>query len=703
MTAPAHHTDPVTAPGAAVEDQPALVRRVRLRAERHLLWLRSRWDGDPAMVSPVVILDGEADRIVAERGDPVALAQTFYATDRRARELAEAIDRADREAAEDHRLESFRQACGLDEAEVDLLTLCAALEAAPELRRLYGYLQDDASVDWPTPHLARRLFDWTPGTDVGPSSGLVRWHLARPVDGQVSPWSVSAGWVVDPWVARCLADGLVLDPHLAESTTVVYPGGPEPRPDCIYPAALADAVAYVEAMAASADPIRLALVGPGGAGKRTVATQLCEALDLPLLIVDARALLGGQPATVGTIGAESPARSMARVVRTARLVRGAVYWHDADEVPIEAWREVDGRLAVSIFGSLAAAEASGPAAALLRRIQLPPLSRAERAGLWATLSDRPTPSQVLDWPLLPGEIARVATVVDAGEQAVTDACRATLPPDLGGLASVLRRPYTWEDVVLPPSTRRHLGEFENQARLRWAVYEDWGFARTLPMGRGVAALFAGPSGTGKTMTAQVLARALGMEIYRVDLAGVMSKYIGDTEKHLRRIFDACERANVLLFFDEADALFGQRMPVKDAHDRFANIEIDYLLQRMEEFDGVAILATNRRSEIDPGFLRRVRFIVEFRLPRAPERLALWHHALPPTSPAGEELLEEIDWDFLADKLELTGAGIKAAGLGAAFLARDAGARIGMEHVLHAAKRELAKQGKPLRAGEGWPE
>jgi SpoVK/Ycf46/Vps4 family AAA+-type ATPase len=209
-------------------------------------------------------------------------------------------------------------------------------------------------------------------------------------------------------------------------------------------------------------------------------------------------------------------------------------------------------------------------------------------------------------------------------------------------------------------------------------------------------LFAGPSGTGKTMSAQVLARSLGMELYRVDLAGIMSKYIGETEKNLRQVFDACERANVLLFFDEADALFGQRMQVKDAHDRFANIEIDYLLQRMEQFDGIAVLATNRKNEIDQAFLRRVRFIIDFLPPGVAERRELWKRALPARTPSGEELLSGIDPQMLAERLDMTGADIKNAATSAAFLARAENSLITPRHVFRAARRELAKRGIVLR-------
>jgi SpoVK/Ycf46/Vps4 family AAA+-type ATPase len=198
------------------------------------------------------------------------------------------------------------------------------------------------------------------------------------------------------------------------------------------------------------------------------------------------------------------------------------------------------------------------------------------------------------------------------------------------------------------------------------------------------------------MAAQVVARALDLDLYRVDLAGVVNKYIGETEKRLRDVFAFGERAGVVLFFDEADALFGSRTEVKDSHDRFANIEIDYLLQRIERFDGVAILATNRKSDVDTAFLRRLRFVIDFVPPGAAERLLIWRKALPETTVSGEPLLDAIDWPLLADRLQLTGADIKAAALGAAFLARGEGSRIGMRHILAAAQRELIKRGTVLR-------
>jgi SpoVK/Ycf46/Vps4 family AAA+-type ATPase len=306
---------------------------------------------------------------------------------------------------------------------------------------------------------------------------------------------------------------------------------------------------------------------------------------------------------------------------------------------------------------------------------------------------------ISEWNLAPAEIVRAARSAHRGDAAMAESIQQSLPLTQNDLFGPLACPFVWDDIVLAPHVRQHLAEFEQQVRLRWSVYEQWGFERLCPLGRGITALFSGPSGTGKTMAAQILARSLQMKLFRVDLASVMNKYIGETEKRLRQVFDACERANVLLFFDEADALFGQRTQVKDAHDRFANIEIDYLLQRVEQFDGVAVLATNRKSDLDKAFVRRIRFMVDFAPPGPVERVALWRRVLTERSPDGEQLLDGIDYSALAQKLNMTGAEITTAALNAAFLARAQGTRISMAHVFHAGRREMSKHGVIMRVGE----
>jgi AAA+ superfamily predicted ATPase len=679
-------------PASALPREPPFLTRIRLRAQRHVLWLRRLWAVDAGGALGLAISHNEVDRILGDVGALAEAERAFEEGDPDAGALAPAIEAVDRAAAADERLTLLRMAFDLADAEVDLLTLAVAVEADPWMRRVFGYIHDDATSGLPTRWLARQLFRWPDGIEVEPDTALVRWRLARPVDGQASPWSVSAAWAVDPHIARCLLHGVSPDPRLGDAVRLVAVGAAVP-PVCLYPAELAEMTSFARAPLPSARR-EIALVGPPGSGRRTLAATLAAGLGVPLLIADAARLMGPD------IEAAAAREAAILVARSARLGGAAIYWHDADRAPAAAWRDARLHAGLALFGAGAAGFAPpGDDRGSRRTVRLPPLTRAARADLWAQLSAAPAPPPVLDWALLPADLARAAMAAPAGAEAVIDACRATLPVDSASLASRLPRPYSWDDLVVTPALRRHLAEIEDQARLRSPVLEEWGFGRLCPMGRGLSVLFAGPSGTGKTMSAQILARALGMEIYRIDLAGVVSKYIGETEKNLRQVFDACERANVLLFFDEADALFGKRTQVKDAHDRFANIEIDYLLQRMEQFDGVAVLATNRRSDIDVAFVRRLRFVVEFQPPGVAERRRLWTLALPAHAPDGEPLLGAIDWDALAQRLEMTGADIKAAALGAAFLARSEGTAIQMSHVTHAARRQLQKRTPGARVAD----
>jgi SpoVK/Ycf46/Vps4 family AAA+-type ATPase len=276
------------------------------------------------------------------------------------------------------------------------------------------------------------------------------------------------------------------------------------------------------------------------------------------------------------------------------------------------------------------------------------------------------------------------------------ACREQAGWQLDELAQRIIPCYTWEDIVLPKDVFHQLQEIAAQVAHRPQVYGVWGFGEKLSRGRGISALFSGPSGTGKTMAAEILASHLKLDLYRIDLAGVVSKYIGETEKNLKKVFDAAERSGAVLFFDEADALFGKRTEVKDSHDRYANIEVNYLLQRMEDYRGLAILATNRKSTLDEAFMRRLRFLVDFPFPDSASRQSIWQKVFPPQAE-----VEGLDHDRLA-RLEIPGGNIRNIALNAAFLAADEGKPIGMDHVMRAARREYAKIDKLVTAAEFGP-
>ncbi|WP_413167462.1 ATP-binding protein [Capilliphycus salinus ALCB114379] len=274
-----------------------------------------------------------------------------------------------------------------------------------------------------------------------------------------------------------------------------------------------------------------------------------------------------------------------------------------------------------------------------------------------------------------------------------EGCLACTRPQLDALAQRLEVKASWDDIVLPEEELGLLRQIADQVRHRGVVYDEWGFRERMNRGLGVTALFAGESGTGKTMAAEVIAKDLRLNLYRIDLSGVVSKYIGETEKNLRRLFDAAEDGGAILFFDEADALFGKRSEVKDSHDRYANIEINYLLQRLEAFRGLAILATNIKSALDGAFVRRLRFMVDFPFPGVKERLRMWEKVFPQRAP-----IEELDWNRLA-QFNLTGANIHNIALNAAFLAAKAGTPVTMEWVLAAARTEFRKMGRMINEAD----
>ncbi|MFL6414194.1 MAG: AAA family ATPase, partial [Bryobacteraceae bacterium] len=289
---------------------------------------------------------------------------------------------------------------------------------------------------------------------------------------------------------------------------------------------------------------------------------------------------------------------------------------------------------------------------------------------------------------------------DPGDPKINDvdlyeACRRQCNRKLSSLARNIKPHYTWDDIILPPDRVQQLREICNSMKYRSIVYEDWGFDRKLALGKGLNILFAGPPGTGKTMAADIISGELGLDLYKTDLSALVSKYIGETEKNLAKIFAEAETSNAILFFDEADALFGKRSEVRDSHDRYANIEINYLLQKMEEHEGVVILATNFRKNIDEAFVRRLHFTIDFPFPDEHDRRRIWGNIWPREMPQHPEL----DLAGIARRFEIAGGNIRNIALGAAFLAADNGGVVTMRHLLHATRREYQKMGKVVSYGE----
>jgi hypothetical protein len=394
----------------------------------------------------------------------------------------------------------------------------------------------------------------------------------------------------------------------------------------------------------------------------------------------------------------------ALLVRTGRLDNPAL---------LEAWLDrVDAPVAVDVESGSSAERLSG------MRLAVPMMTAVQRKALWQRQLG-PVSEEIggkLDsmaevFTLGAKDISNIADALqeetllrsldrhsaDALDDTAWRLCREASRRSLDELATHVEERAAWKDLILPTAPAAILRQIVAHARQASTVHGRWGFAGRDTRGLGLSALFSGASGTGKTMAAGVLAQELNRDLYQIDLATVVSKYIGETEKHLRKIFDAAERSGAILLFDEADALFGKRSQVRDSHDRYANLEVSYLLQRMESYRGIAILTSNMQNALDPAFQRRLRFVIQFPFPDANSRERIWRGAFPAAAPT-----EALQYERLA-QLNVTGGTIRNIGLLAAFLAADDGTAITMRNILEAARTEYAKLDKPLTATEtrGW--
>jgi hypothetical protein len=699
--------------------------RLRLLIRRRVLWLRRRWSVDPLQTyQGLVISEAQADWLLA--GDEAGAEARFHQEDPAAIEIGKSIRKTERRL-EDH-IRAMADAdspppmfmlsnlFGLTPFERNVLLLCLAPELDPSFERLYAYIQDDVNRKYATPHLAIELFGNRPDATGGdsepewsaflPESSLCRFQLVALESGS-GPMTACASRPLrmDGRIAAYLRGINQIDER-------VVPFLRMPPPTMLSPGHLE----LVERLAQTLDSNlgakawpALNLIGPRGIGKQGAARVLCGKLGLHLYGFDFSRLPGP--------GIERQ-EIMHLLEREAALMQYALYLDAAEADPSDKTAtvlldDVIEHLGVLlVVGSLERWQTRREA--LVVRVPKPDAG-AKRA-LWeAALDGVPHalnghidavvqqfdfgPQTILQTVAAARAHARLRTPDDGGELVAEDlwqACRDQAGWRLEELAQRISPCYAWEDIVLPEDVFRLLREIAAQVAYRYKVYEEWEFGAKLSRGRGISALFSGPSGTGKTMAAEILARHLRLDLYRIDLAGVVSKYIGETEKNLKKVFDAAEQSGAILLFDEADSVFGKRTEVKDSHDRYANIEVNYLLQRMEDYRGLAILATNRKSALDSAFLRRLRFLVDFPFPDATDRKRIWQKAFP-----AKAEVEALDCDALS-KLEITGGNIRNIALNAAFLAAEEGAPIGMNHVMHAARREYTKTEKLITEGEFGP-
>jgi len=683
------------------------LERLRLLLRRRVLWLRSQWEPDGETdVHGFAIGDAQANRLLVAadalaeerfcRADPEALEIARLLSERQ-RDLER--QRADlRQANTPAALDSLVHLFDLSGFERDLLLLCLAPDLDPAFERLYGYVQDDATRRRATPHLALALF--TRGED----ERAVAWRSFQG-DGPLrrflllSAEAESLGSM--PLSVPERVSGYLLGHNRLDERVAGLLQPTPSAPLCGRHQELVEGLArWVAPLLHQGSWPRLHLIGPAGAAAPALTRALCGRLGLDLFTLDLGRLAGSEPELRRLLERESALLQFALHVDAAET-EGAAGTRLLDELlgRLHAFAVVTGPSPL-------------PSRAGMLQVEVPHPTAAEQVGLWrqvlATLPhdvDGAVEAVAQQFDLGPALIVRAAgqaqararlrAAADAAIQAedLWLACRGVAASGMDGQAQRIEPCHTWDDIVLPSDVRQQLEEIADQVANRHRVYVTWGFGDKLSRGRGISALFAGPSGTGKTLAAEILARHLGLDLYRVDLSCVVSKYIGETEKNLRRVFDAAEQSGAILFFDEADALFGKRTEIRDSHDRYANVEIDYLLQRMEEYRGLAILATNMKSHLDAAFLRRLRFLVDFPFPTADHRRAIWQKTLPPSAPLGDLRLD------LLSRLEVCGGNIQNIVLNAAFQAAGEGSSIGMRQLMRAARREYAKEEKLVTEAE----
>ena len=614
------------------------------------------------------------------------------------------------------RLVELARLFDLSTMDVDALLVCLAPELDLRYQRLYAYLQDDVTKTQPSvdlvlnvlcPSFAAKLVARSCCTARSP---LLKNHLVRFFDGPAhsKPTFLGQYLKVDERVINYLLGSDEIDQHLLpylQRTT------PQARlDDLLLPD---DLKARLEALAPTEElnssGLLLYLQGPYGAGKRTTAEALCGQWGLALLVVNSGRLL--------QVSHDDFEGTIRLIVREALLQQAALYLDGFGDLLTDdkrTWREtLVQELAEHHCIAFLAGEApwdlvSGARGPTFLRVEFPPTTPEQRVGLWQSALDGDAPlgkdidfsalantfrlsgGQILDAAVKARHLARWRDPEGSVNPAdIFQACRLLSNQRLSALAQKIAAHYTWNDIVLPPDRLQQLREVCNYVTYRGVVYQQWGFANKQALGKGLNVLLAGPSGTGKTMAAAIMAGELGLDLYKIDLSMVVSKFIGETEKNLSRVFSEAETSNAILFFDEADALFGKRTEVRDAHDRYANIEVSYLLQRMEEYDGVVMLATNMRKNMDDAFVRRMHFMLEFPMPGEAERRRIWQQVWPDDAPRSPDL----DLDIVARRFELSGGNIRNAALAAAFLAADDGGPIAMTHLLRAIRREYQKMGK----------
>ncbi|MCB9002732.1 MAG: ATP-binding protein [Ardenticatenaceae bacterium] len=637
-------------------------------------------------------LDEDADQPYAE-----ALAQAEE-------QIAALVTHAD-ETGQRLRLAEMAALLGLDRFALDAFLICLAPLLDPRYARLYGFLQDDLTRKRPSIHLIlsllaaagpERLAHLTYFTDDAP---LFQQRLLErlPEPGGERPLLISQTLAPDEGLATWLLLGQY-QPHVLLKEHLTYEPNPAVDMQLLPPGTAAKLADGAEGGAV------LILHGADEVAQQTAAAFLAQGMERSLITLNL------ETAMQANVAAADAIRLLLRDALLTGALPAIVGWdsclvENAPPPPLLT-AICDYPDVLVVCGQARWQPRQVARTRVLRWLAFPvPETRQRQQLVQRFLGAEETAVLDAELAALSGQFvlttgqlrdvvntARDLAAQDGRPLQGTDlfaAARAHSNPRLETLARKISPRYDWADLILPDEQIAILREMVATIRSRPLVLEEWGVGKKLTASAGVTALFFGPPGTGKTMGAEILAGELGLDLYKIDLSSMVSKYIGETEKNLERIFNEAESSNAILFFDEADAIFGKRSEVKDAHDRYANIEISYLLQRMEAYDGVTILATNLRANLDDAFMRRLQFGIDFPFPKPADRLRIWQALFPPDVPRDANL----DLELMAERFEIAGGNIRNILVTAAYLAASNGQVVKMEHLLHGTRRELQKMGR----------
>jgi ATPase family protein associated with various cellular activities (AAA)/winged helix domain-containing protein len=660
-----------------------VLMRVRLRARRRAAWLAHLGGG--SIAETLVSFDATVQACLDDR-DTCEAESAWLNSAADVQPINDKLAKVEQALAGEagtglrHFTEMFR----LSEAEVDLLQTCLAPAVDPALGTVYAYLQHHHNHNYATEGLAARLFGYEHRSMWSPGCPLAGWGFVTAGDAATGE---PVPLVVDPVVVAWLQGELRIDAALASLIRIVQ----QRKPLDSWP--VDEAVRIIRRGIDRELTVRLMVVGPSSSGRRTFTAAVAAQFGIQTFGVD----------TSQITDSDWPNLFM-RAQRLGVLGGTALVWHgsglhrrwpsDVSPGPIQ-------------FVTCDVAEVIPPCGQVIdHRIELPIPTLEERRGLW-----KASIPESITWPsggfetlveryrLSAGDIMSVSRRAPISPREAAEFSRELTRHRLGDLARLLDCPFTWADLVVTSRLREALEDFAFEARERAMFWESPNAQRMFPRGTGLVALFSGPPGTGKTMATQVIAADLELDLFRIDLAAAVSKYIGETAKHLAQIFARAARMNAVLLFDEADALFSKRTEVKDAHDRYANADTSYLLQLLEEYSGIVILASNKKQNIDPAFIRRVRYVMEFPRPDAPERRRIWRQVIGELS--GPDTLSRLEAtiEALAVNAEISGAQIKNAVLASLFGARRSREPLAMIHLLRGLERELSNEGRALGTRE----